>query len=253
MTGAPVPLLRIKRKRTDDPVIALLAIPDDPTDLDDSPTKRRRVWQLSGPTPATSSTLTQTEVPRFALRKRKSLSEENSTLILDLERQESVHTASGPRSYDRPTRLRRTAGHVDDHLAPNAAHMALVDEFLAGDAASTGTSIHSSTSDEEWVYDLYYPVETVDALCSAQDALRSNYGLLEHFELSGSIEADGDGLEPEDDHDSEDSNAESWQGNDYPDEEEFDTSDEEDVIGSDSSERYSDDEYGFDHDLDEDF
>ena len=81
-------------------------------------------------------------------------------------------------------------------------HMEMVDDYLA-----------------EWVYDTYYPVAATEAIAAAEDALRNNYGLLEHFDMEELVLEEEE--EENDEHDSDDSNAESYAGNDYPDEDDF--------------------------------
>jgi hypothetical protein len=235
-------VLRIKRKRTEDPLQILLT-QDEQSPIGtpsgvvssnhDLRAKRRRVWQLSRssdargiPVPLTTkksvSTATETRQaavvtpPRFSVRKRKSRElegrpDENYRRVLDLERQTKTQVS--------------TALPTGEALAPDPRLADMLSEYLSATAAASKAQSQASVEDtamkdEDYVYDIYYPSATAEAIAAAHEAITSNYGLLEHFnwdELDQLVveEADSD----DDQHDSEDSNAESWVGNDYPDEE----------------------------------
>lgn len=214
-------VLRIKRKRTDDPLKMLL------TSEDAAPTgKKRRVWQLSRssdcrgiPVPIPSRCTTGVEVtgmsltqgqqpPRFSVRKRKaseSFTPRKSQRILDLEREEAQEEIKGPVNDVRSS-------------AENEALSSMLSEYLA---TNDLTQSSSSSIDEDFVYDIYYPQATSQAIEDATAALNSNYGLLEHFdwEKIDNLVVDEEDQNSEGE-ESEDSNAEDWAGNDYPDEEE---------------------------------
>ncbi|CCG82657.1 Putative transcription factor iwr1 [Taphrina deformans PYCC 5710] len=218
-------VLRIKRKRTDDALKVLLT-----SESSEPQGKKRRVWKLSrsadsrgipipisvlpAATDATScenQSLTQATIlspPRFSVRKRKaseSFTPKKSQRIFDLEREETIQVKS----------IRS--------LAESDALNAMLSEYLA---VNDLTHTSNSSLEDDYVYDIYYPQATTQAIEDATAALRSNYGLLEHFdwEASEQLIVDDDDRES-DGAQSDDSNAEDWAGNDYPDEEDFHSSD----------------------------
>lgn len=226
-------VLRIKRKRTDDALKVLLT-----SDVSEPQGKKRRVWKLSRsadsngipiPIAVRKTNQEQKEVdlpdqpstpPRFSVRKRKaseSFGPKKSQRILDLEREES-------NNQEKPIRS----------LAESDALNAMLSEYLGANDL-TQTSV--SSSDDDYVYDIYYPQATTQAIEEATAALRSNYGLLEHFDWEGSTQlvVDDDDRESAGE-ESNDSNAEDWAGNDYPDEENSMHSSDESIVyhGSDS-------------------
>lgn len=233
-------VLRIKRKRTEDPLKVLLTSEIEPAG------KKRRIWQLSRssdsrgipiPVPSQAGTPTshagdleraETSVPRFCVKKRKAAgmepgSKKASQRIVDLELAMSGIVAVP----------------LQTSLADNQILNAMLNEYMSSND-STQTSI--SGSEEEYVYDIYYPSATTHAIDDATVAIRENYGLLEHFDL-GTVETLVYDQVSEDDsqnYDSEDSNAEDWAGNDYPDEEEVDSSDESlEMVGSGDEDEHS--------------
>ena len=169
----------------------------------ESESKRRRIWKLSGEHQVAG---VDAPPPRFNVLKRE---REDEQVVLELRRVRSREDA--------------TTGGGDVH----DTHLDMLDDLL-GDRMDEG---------DGWVYDTYYPVATVEALAAADAALSSNYGLLEHFDLQELVVEEED--EEGDEHDSEDSNAESYAGNDYPDEEDFADSDDE---RSDEEDRYASDD-----------
>lgn len=211
-----VAVLRVKRKRGEDRVPVLVA---------ESESKRRRVWKLSGQGDAAAGAQeAAVEPPRFNVLKRRL--DDDEQVVLELGRVRTEAPA-----------LQDAATQADAHAQVDgleAAHLDMLNDVLDDRV----------DSDDEWVYDTYYPVATIDALAEAEAALRSNYGLLEHFDVEQLV------IEEEDDedeaHDSEDSNAESYAGNDYPDEDEYAYSD-------DSAHSWSDDDRYGDGDEDDDF
>ncbi|ORY81363.1 hypothetical protein BCR37DRAFT_41270 [Protomyces lactucae-debilis] len=249
-------VLRIKRKRTDDPVQILLTQEDQPIETSsvahEQATKKRRVWQLSQssdhrgiPVPLStkrprSATLeegsTAVEPPRFKVRKRKSQlgesRQEDYRRVLDLERREE--------SVKNDNSLEKAS------LAPDPRLADMLSDYLESSAAATKEAESEDTTmkEEDYVYDIYYPSAAAEAIAAAQEAITSNYGLLEHFNWDDLdqlvVEEEGS---DQDGHDSEDSNAESWIGNDYPDEEEDDSDESGHIYGSDAEEEWDRDEW----------
>lgn len=225
-------VLRIKRKRTDDALKVLLT-----SETSEPQGKKRRVWKLSrsadsngipipisarmqdGQVDKHTSQEPPVSPPRFSVRKRKaseSFTPKKSQRIFDLEREESARQVSSVRS-----------------LAESDALNAMLSEYLT---ANDLTHTSNSSQEDDYVYDIYYPQATTQAIEDATAALRSNYGLLEHFdwEASDHLVVDDDDRES-DGEESDDSNAEDWAGNDYPDEEDVHSSDGSlDFRGSDS-------------------
>lgn len=233
-------VLRIKRKRTDESLTMLLtsdaAVPEG---------KKRRVWQLSRssdsrgiPVPISTrltmeSSSSEKDIemdevpspPRFSVRKRKaseSYSGHKSQNILDLERE--YKTSSSDNDLETPS------------LADNEVLSSMLSEYLS---ANDLTQTSNSSAEEDYVYDIYYPQATTQAIEDATVALKSNYGLLEHFnwDETNNLVVDDDDVDS-DGEGSEDSNAEDWAGNEYPDEEDMNgtSSDDDDdkILGSDS-------------------
>lgn len=209
-------VLRIKRKRTDESLTVLLT-----TDALEREGKKRRVWQLSRssdsrgiPVPIASrhttieekpETATQNAIspPRFSVRKRKA--------------SETIMSNRTQRVFD----LERESKPVPEQEIMSLSDNEVLNSMLS-DYLSTNdiTQSSSSSTDEDYVYDIYYPQATTQAIEDATAALQSNYGLLEHFDwdATSNLVVDDDSTDS-DGGDSEDSNAEDWIGNEYPDEE----------------------------------
>lgn len=231
-------VLRIKRKRTDESLSMLLT-----SDSAEPEGKKRRVWQLSRssdsrgiPVPISVSKerklppIADVEMqeapspPRFSVKRPKSSNDtypaKRTQRILDLEREEKVD--------DMPE------VQQGSKLADNDILSSMLSDYLT---ANDLTQTSNSSTEEDYVYDIYYPQATTQAIENATTALLSNYGLLQHFDWEGSNILVVEDDDNSDEAGSEDSNAEDWAGNDYPDEEDgadSESDDSLDILGSDS-------------------
>lgn len=214
-------VLRIKRKRTDESLTMLVT-----SDETLPGGKKRRVWQLSRssdsrgiPVPIVTAkapvlpTFADEEMPdapsppRFSVKRPRSSTivhpAKKIQRILDLEREEK-----------KPA---KPEGEAPQVMADNDILNSMLNEYLC---ANDLTQSSSSSIEEDFVYDIYYPQATTQAIDNAKAAVLSNYGLLEHFDwdASNNLVVDDDDKDSEG-YDSDDSNAEDYVGNDYPDEE----------------------------------
>lgn len=203
--------------------------------------KKRRFWQLSRssdargiPVPITASKSSRLEPvideemhdapspPRFSVKRPSTINGGESAKkiqrVLDLERKEK-----------KPKRREEESIAV---LSGNDVLSSMLNEYLSSNNTAQSSS---SSMDEDYVYDIYYPQATTQAIDEAKAALLSNYGLIEHFDWdnSNNVVLDEDAQDSDGD-DSDDSNAEDWAGNDYPDEEDLESQDSFDIQNSDS-------------------
>ena len=234
-------VLRIKRKRNEEPIKVLLTADESKHSAGaDTPlSKKRRVWQLSRssdsrgiPVPLSSDkavkhgaadvNMKEASPPRFSVRKRKASDTfvaRTDQRVLDLERQSAKDD-------------------LPQTLSSNEVLSAMVSEYLIGKDV-----MQSHNTDEDYVYDIYYPSASAQAIAEADAIVRTNYGLLEHFDwdASESLVFEDDEQDSEN-YDSEDSNAEDWAGNDYPDEEDNNSGDSLEILGSDDERSHDWDE-----------
>lgn len=228
-------VLRIKRKRTDESLTVLLT-----SDTTEREGKKRRVWQLSRSSdsrgipvpiasrlqkveeqPTVAATQDPPSPPRFTVRKRKAsetMMSNRTQRVLDLERENKTLPTQEILS-----------------LSDNEVLNSMLSDYLSNNDI---TQSSNSSTEEDYVYDIYYPQATTQAIEDATAALQTNYGLLEHFDwdATSNLVVDDDST-GSDGGDSEDSNAEDWIGNEYPDEEDSASNgsgDSFEILGSDN-------------------